>query len=232
MPPRGVVDLPFTARQGGEPALSTGPGADSAPAPTALDKTDHPRKSSMFSSLKIRNYRLFATGAVVSNTGTWMARITQDWLVLSITGSSAAVGITTALQFLPMLLFGLYGGVIADRFAKRNLLLVTQAAHRPVRALPRRAHPQRERPGLARLPRRLLPRPRHRRRQPDPAVLRLRDGRPRPGPQRGQPELGELPVGPADRPRRRGCPDHRASAAAGRSCSTDCPSSPRSPACC
>lgn len=106
--------------------MSTGSGADSAPAPTALDKT--PAKSSMFSSLKIRNYRLFASGAVVSNTGTWMARITQDWLVLSLTGSSAAVGITTAMQFLPMLLFGLYGGVIADRFAKRKLLFCTQGA--------------------------------------------------------------------------------------------------------
>ncbi|MEU8957356.1 MFS transporter [Streptomyces sp. NPDC048518] len=108
--------------------MSTGSGADSAPAPTALDKSARPRKASMFSSLKIRNYRLFASGAVVSNTGTWMARITQDWLVLSLTGSSAAVGITTAMQFLPMLLFGLYGGVIADRFAKRNLLFVTQGA--------------------------------------------------------------------------------------------------------
>jgi MFS family permease len=78
--------------------------------------------------LKIRNYRLFATGAVISNTGTWMSRIAQDWLVLSITGSSFAVGITTALQFLPMLLFGLYGGVIADRYPKRRLLLCTQAA--------------------------------------------------------------------------------------------------------
>ncbi|MEU5579553.1 MFS transporter [Streptomyces huasconensis] len=107
--------------------MSTGPGADSAPAPTTLDKPSA-RKSSMFSSLKIRNYRLFATGAVVSNTGTWMARITQDWLVLSLTGSSAAVGITTAMQFLPMLLFGLYGGVIADRFAKRSLLFCTQGA--------------------------------------------------------------------------------------------------------
>jgi MFS family permease len=57
-----------------------------------------------------------------------MSRVTQDWLVLSLTGSSAAVGITTALQFLPMLLFGLYGGVIADRFPKRRLLLVSQAA--------------------------------------------------------------------------------------------------------
>ncbi|GAA1900481.1 MFS transporter [Streptantibioticus ferralitis] len=82
----------------------------------------------MFSSLRNRNYRLFFTGAMVSNTGTWMSRIAQDWLVLSITGSSTAVGITTALQFLPMLLFGLYGGVIADRYPKRKLLLVSQAS--------------------------------------------------------------------------------------------------------
>jgi MFS family permease len=85
-------------------------------------------KTGTFSSLKIRNYRLFATGAVVSNTGTWMSRIAQDWLVLSITGSSFAVGITTAMQFLPMLLFGLYGGVIADRYPKRQILLCSQAA--------------------------------------------------------------------------------------------------------
>ncbi|ANP55761.1 MFS transporter [Streptomyces griseochromogenes] len=82
----------------------------------------------MFSSLKIRNYRLFFIGQVVSNTGTWMQRIAQDWLVLSLTGSSAAVGITTALQFLPMLLLGLYGGVLVDRLPKRPTLLVTQAS--------------------------------------------------------------------------------------------------------
>ncbi|MDX6354197.1 MAG: hypothetical protein QOF98_1100 [Streptomyces sp.] len=86
------------------------------------------QKPGTFSSLKIRNYRLFAIGGVISNTGTWISRIAQDWLVLSITGSSFAVGITTALQFLPMLLFGLYGGVIADRYNKRKLLIGTQAA--------------------------------------------------------------------------------------------------------
>ncbi|MGR8009936.1 MFS transporter [Streptomyces hypolithicus] len=100
--------------------MSTGSGADSAPAPTA--------PTSMFSSLRIRNYRLFASGQVVSNTGTWMQRIAQDWLVLSLTGSASAVGITIALQFLPMLLFGLYGGVLADRLPKRPLLLATQSA--------------------------------------------------------------------------------------------------------
>ncbi|MEU3985534.1 MFS transporter [Streptomyces sp. NPDC026672] len=82
----------------------------------------------MFSSLRIRNYRLFFAGQVVSNTGTWMQRIAQDWLVLSLTGSSTAVGVTTALQFLPMLLFGLYGGVLVDRLPKRPTLLVTQTA--------------------------------------------------------------------------------------------------------
>lgn len=103
--------------------MSSAAGIDTAPEPDR--PTD--RKTSTFSSLKVRNYRLFATGAVVSNTGTWMSRIAQDWLVLSITGSSFAVGITTALQFLPMLLFGLYGGVIADRYPKRQILLCTQA---------------------------------------------------------------------------------------------------------
>ncbi|GAA2652288.1 MFS transporter [Streptomyces vastus] len=114
--------------------MSTGPGATSAPgpntpdSPTTVTATAQSAKSSTFSSLRIRNYRLFASGAIVSNTGTWMSRITQDWLVLSLTGSSAAVGITTALQFLPMLLFGLYGGVIADRYPKRRMLFFTQGA--------------------------------------------------------------------------------------------------------
>ncbi|WP_370467635.1 MFS transporter [Streptomyces capoamus] len=107
--------------------MSTGSGTPSAPAPTPTTPAV-PRTSSMFSSLRIRNYRLFFLGQVVSNTGTWMQRIAQDWLVLSLTGSSAAVGITTALQFLPMLLFGLYGGVLVDRLPKRPTLLVTQSA--------------------------------------------------------------------------------------------------------
>nr|WP_231134721.1 MFS transporter [Motilibacter deserti] len=77
--------------------------------------------------MRIHNYRLFFLGSVVSNTGTWMQRIAQDWLVLQLTGSGTALGVTTALQFLPVLLFGLYAGVVADRFPKRALLLVTQA---------------------------------------------------------------------------------------------------------
>ncbi|MEV5414059.1 MFS transporter [Thermopolyspora sp. NPDC052614] len=81
----------------------------------------------MFRSLRIRNYRLFASGGVISNIGTWMQRTAQDWLVLDLTGGSGtALGITTALQFLPVLLFGLWGGVIADRYAKRRVLVIAQ----------------------------------------------------------------------------------------------------------
>ena len=87
-----------------------------------------PVKVATFAALKVRNYRLFFSGQVVSNTGTWMQRIAQDWLVLQITNSPLAVGITTALQFLPMLLMGLWGGLIADRYPKRRLLLITQTA--------------------------------------------------------------------------------------------------------
>jgi MFS family permease len=85
-------------------------------------------RSTLFRSLRIPNYRRYAAGMVVSNTGTWMQRVAQDWLVLQLSGGSGtAVGITTALQFLPMPLFGLMGGVLADRYPKRRLLALTNA---------------------------------------------------------------------------------------------------------
>jgi MFS family permease len=86
--------------------------------------------SAMFRSLENRNYRLWAAGALVSNIGTWMQRVAQDWLVLTVLTdhSGTAVGITTGLQFLPMLLLGPYAGVLADRFRKRMILLWTQTA--------------------------------------------------------------------------------------------------------
>nr|WP_307852632.1 MFS transporter [Glaciihabitans sp. dw_435] len=84
--------------------------------------------SDTLSSLRVPNFRLFTLSNVVAMAGTWMQRITQDWLVLELTGSVAAVGITVALQFTPMLVFGLWGGVIVDRYSKRMLLMVTQGA--------------------------------------------------------------------------------------------------------
>ncbi|WP_433469911.1 MFS transporter [Spirillospora sp. CA-128828] len=83
----------------------------------------------MFRSLRNSNFRVYAAGQVVSNTGTWMQRVAQDWLVLGLAhGSGTALGITTGLQFLPMLLFGLWGGVIADRYPKRRVLMLTQVS--------------------------------------------------------------------------------------------------------
>ena len=82
---------------------------------------------SLFASLSVRNYRLFASGQVVSLTCTWMQRVAQDWLVLHLShNSGTAIGVTTGLQFAPVLFFGLYGGVIADRFPKRRTLVITQ----------------------------------------------------------------------------------------------------------
>ncbi|WP_285758783.1 MFS transporter [Nocardiopsis ansamitocini] len=82
----------------------------------------------MFRSLRVRNYRLYAMGQIVSNSGTWMQRVAQDWLVLQLSGGSGvALGVTTALQFLPMLFFALWGGAIVDRLSKRGLLITTQA---------------------------------------------------------------------------------------------------------
>jgi MFS family permease len=84
--------------------------------------------SPTFSSLRVRNYRLYASGALVSNIGTWMQRVAQDWLVLQLSGhSGVALGVTTGLQFLPMLLLAPYGGTLADRYSKRRLLMLTQA---------------------------------------------------------------------------------------------------------
>ena len=73
--------------------------------------------SPTFSSLKFRNYRLWASGAIVSNTGTWMQRVAQDWLVLTVltANSGTAVGITTGLQFAPALLLAPAAGALADR---------------------------------------------------------------------------------------------------------------------
>jgi MFS family permease len=83
--------------------------------------------SPTFRALSTHNYRLYAAGGVVSNTGTWMQRVAQDWLVLQLTANSGtALGLTTGLQFLPILLFSPYAGLVADRFPKRRLLQVTQ----------------------------------------------------------------------------------------------------------
>ena len=79
-----------------------------------------------FASLSVPNYRRYFSGQVVSITGNWMQNVAEMWLVVQLTGSGVSVGFTAALQFLPILLFGAWGGLLADRISKRRLLTITQ----------------------------------------------------------------------------------------------------------
>lgn len=83
---------------------------------------------SMFASLRFHNYRLWFAGALVSNVGTWMQRVAQDWLVLTVLTqeSGVAVGVVTGLQFAPFLFLSPWAGVLADRLNHRRLLVATQ----------------------------------------------------------------------------------------------------------
>jgi MFS family permease len=81
----------------------------------------------VFRSLAVANYRYYFAGQAVSVIGTWMQRVAQDWLVLDLSDSAVALGIASALQFLPTLLFGLWGGVLVDRLDRRRTIMTTQA---------------------------------------------------------------------------------------------------------
>jgi MFS family permease len=80
-----------------------------------------------FRSLKNRNYRLFWFGQLISQAGTWMQDVALGWLVLELTDSAVALGLTMTIRFLPTLLFSLHGGVLADRLPKRQTLVIAQA---------------------------------------------------------------------------------------------------------
>ncbi len=84
--------------------------------------------SRTFAALRVRNFRLYFVGQLISVSGTWMQSVAQGWLVLQLTGSSVDLGIAIALQYVPILLAGSYGGLVADRHEKRNILYLTQIA--------------------------------------------------------------------------------------------------------
>ena len=83
--------------------------------------------SHTFSAMRHRNFRLFFWGQLVSVIGVWMQSTAQQWLVYSLTGSQASLGLVTFINFLPVLLFSLFMGVITDQFSRRNLLILTQS---------------------------------------------------------------------------------------------------------
>jgi MFS family permease len=81
-----------------------------------------------FSSLKIRNYRIFASANLLAVIAVWMQRVAQDWLVLELSGSVTAVGITVFMQFIPSLVLMPLGGILADRYSKRLILMISQGS--------------------------------------------------------------------------------------------------------
>jgi MFS family permease len=94
---------------------------------TAAARTRERRQpGGAFAALSSRGFRIYLSGQSLANTGSWMQRIAQDWLIFSLTRSSTAVGVTIALQFLPMLLLGLHAGAVADRLPRKRILLTTQ----------------------------------------------------------------------------------------------------------
>ncbi len=80
-----------------------------------------------FSSLSVPNYRRYFAGQVVSLSGNWMQTVAEVWLILKLTGNGTLVGVAAGLQFLPVLVAGAWGGLLADRIPKRRLLTITQA---------------------------------------------------------------------------------------------------------
>ena len=86
-----------------------------------------PRWPSTFQALRHRNYRLFWSGALVANIGSWIRTVALGWLVLELTGSPLLLGVVSFAQTIPILLLSLPAGVVADRFARRQVLFVTQA---------------------------------------------------------------------------------------------------------
>jgi len=83
--------------------------------------------SQTFSAMRHRNFRLFFWGQLVSVIGVWMQSTAQQWLVYRITGSQTSLGMVTFINFLPVLLFSLFMGVVTDQFSRRNLLVLTQS---------------------------------------------------------------------------------------------------------
>ena len=114
------MDAPPSTAEGLSFSVTAIAAARRSPTPTT-------RTQSPFAPLRSRSYRIYLSGQSLASVGGWMQSIAQDWLVLRLTHSSTAVGLTLSFQFVPVLLFSLHGGLIADRYPKRRILLITQA---------------------------------------------------------------------------------------------------------
>ena len=117
---------PAAAEAGTDATPEATPDAILGETPRAAPAGPAGRRGATFAALAVPNFRIYAFGQAFANTGLWVQNIALDWLTLQLTHSPAAVGIAMALQFLPILLLGMHGGMIADRYSKRNILVITQ----------------------------------------------------------------------------------------------------------
>ena len=160
------------------------------------------------SAFRHRNYRLFFVGQAISLAGTWMQQVAQSWLVLVLTHDPLWLGVVAAAQFIPVMIFGLFGGVLADNLPKRQTLLVTQAVKMGLSVILAVIAVT----GYASIPLLILLAPDHRHgqlgRHAGPPGVRRRDGRARGHRQRGRAQLGDVQRGTRHRPGDRRS-DHR-----------------------
>src|SRR3989344_3292615 len=91
-------------------------------------KSVRKRIGRIFPALKHENYRFYFQGQLVSLSGSWMQTVAQGWLVFQLTNSPFMVGLVSAVQHMPILFFGIFGGVVVDRFDKQKVILITQGA--------------------------------------------------------------------------------------------------------
>src|SRR5258706_869981 len=117
-PIRGRIDVDFLS-QSRHPAIINRVSDAGIPA--------RPARSRGLGALRHRNYRLFVSGQIISTVGTWMQSVAMPWLSLELTHSGLLVGLVLATQFTPVLLGSQFGGIVADRYHKRNVLLTTQS---------------------------------------------------------------------------------------------------------
>src|SRR5205085_569283 len=129
-PERAVAGGPRAARRLSRrprrPGVGAPDGAGSRPRRSGLVTRVKHAAGDTFRSLRSRNFRLFFGGQLISQVGNWLTMIAQTLLVLSLTGNGLAVGLLVGCQFFPVLAFGAFTGLIADRSDKRKLLLIVQ----------------------------------------------------------------------------------------------------------
>ncbi|ADP79254.1 MFS transporter [Pseudofrankia inefficax] len=124
-PPAASAPPPAAANPGTDATASHSAGTPATSVAPAGSPRSAPPAGGTFAALRVPNYRRFMTGQIISMCGTWMQTIALGWLVLSLGASGTMLGVVTAAQFLPVLLVGAYGGLVADRANTRALLITT-----------------------------------------------------------------------------------------------------------